>query len=417
MRKQFPGHYRPTTDEFRQLWDNAEFALDANVLLNLYRYSPTTRDEFLQVLKSLEKRVWVPFRAAEEFQQVRPREIASQAAQYDSFLKEFSTLRNRLSSDSTHPYVSSGLLERLKAVGKDVEEELSKQREDILSLLRNDSIRDQIDGAIGSRVGERSSSDIKSRLENEGPSRFKRQVPPGYKDAGKDERSKFGDLEIWFQILERARMTKRDQILITGDKKEDWWLTVAGSTISPRPELIEECRSYAGVNLHLYTPDSFLERAQHAMKAEVSASTVLEVREKSIAQEMAASEPASVEFLRAFTEQQRALEAFRSIGFNSDIANAGAAARDLQSQLSLGGEYRNALDAIRQSSEFLNFSRTLRELQPPVLNLPDLRAILSAQRNAIRSVTNTTSRRPRTENDGSPSPEDEDEPEPNEGND
>ena len=43
MRKTFPGYYRPTEAEFRRLWDKCIFVLDANVLLNLYRYSEETR--------------------------------------------------------------------------------------------------------------------------------------------------------------------------------------------------------------------------------------------------------------------------------------------------------------------------------------------------------------------------------------
>jgi hypothetical protein len=36
MRSVFVGHFRPTQDEFAQLWDECIFVIDANVLLNLY---------------------------------------------------------------------------------------------------------------------------------------------------------------------------------------------------------------------------------------------------------------------------------------------------------------------------------------------------------------------------------------------
>ena len=42
MRREFPGYYRPTSEEFKALWESAEFALDANVLLNVYGYSKPT---------------------------------------------------------------------------------------------------------------------------------------------------------------------------------------------------------------------------------------------------------------------------------------------------------------------------------------------------------------------------------------
>jgi hypothetical protein len=51
MRNAFPSYYRSSTDELKELWSDATFIFDANVLLDLHRYSKPTRDEFLSVLK------------------------------------------------------------------------------------------------------------------------------------------------------------------------------------------------------------------------------------------------------------------------------------------------------------------------------------------------------------------------------
>ena len=45
MKDSFPGYYRPTENEFAEMWESCLFVLDANVLLNLYRYSVDTREE------------------------------------------------------------------------------------------------------------------------------------------------------------------------------------------------------------------------------------------------------------------------------------------------------------------------------------------------------------------------------------
>ena len=34
MRNLFPGYYRPTDNELKELWEKATFIVDANVLLN-----------------------------------------------------------------------------------------------------------------------------------------------------------------------------------------------------------------------------------------------------------------------------------------------------------------------------------------------------------------------------------------------
>ena len=41
MRDLFPSYYRPTDEEFKELWEKCTFIFDANVLLNLYLYDLT----------------------------------------------------------------------------------------------------------------------------------------------------------------------------------------------------------------------------------------------------------------------------------------------------------------------------------------------------------------------------------------
>ena len=83
MKNIFPGYYRPTIKEFSNLWNSCLFVLDANVLLNLYRYSQETSDELIQILKQVSGRLWVPHQAAFEYQKNRLQIIASQIEEYD----------------------------------------------------------------------------------------------------------------------------------------------------------------------------------------------------------------------------------------------------------------------------------------------------------------------------------------------
>jgi hypothetical protein len=45
MKKLFPGFYQPIEKEFQSLWKNCIFILDANVLLNLYRYPSEAKND------------------------------------------------------------------------------------------------------------------------------------------------------------------------------------------------------------------------------------------------------------------------------------------------------------------------------------------------------------------------------------
>jgi hypothetical protein len=67
MRKGFSGYYRPDEKEFSVLWKKCLFILDANVLLNLYRYPKKARRDLVKVLTLVNDRLWIPHQAALEY--------------------------------------------------------------------------------------------------------------------------------------------------------------------------------------------------------------------------------------------------------------------------------------------------------------------------------------------------------------
>ena len=67
MKDLFPGHFKDSEKNLKQAWDTSIFVFDANILLNFYRYSDSTRNEFLRILQKIKSRVWLPHRAAEEY--------------------------------------------------------------------------------------------------------------------------------------------------------------------------------------------------------------------------------------------------------------------------------------------------------------------------------------------------------------
>ena len=69
------------------LWETAVFVFYANVLLNLYRYQSSTRDDLIKVLKKLSDRIWIPYHVGLEFGRNRLNVIAEQK-------KRFSEVRN-----------------------------------------------------------------------------------------------------------------------------------------------------------------------------------------------------------------------------------------------------------------------------------------------------------------------------------
>src|SRR5260221_13590828 len=95
MRAQFSGFYRPTEAEFRKLWKACNFALDANVLLNVYGYSEKTREEILSLLERLSGRICMPHQFALEYHQNRARAIMEQVKNYAKVEKVLADLNDQ----------------------------------------------------------------------------------------------------------------------------------------------------------------------------------------------------------------------------------------------------------------------------------------------------------------------------------
>jgi hypothetical protein len=71
-------------------------------------------------------------------------------------------------------------------------------------------------------------------------------------------------------------------LLVTADRKEDWWWREQGKTVGPHPELIREIQRCAGVELFwMYSSDQFMEHAKKYSAATVSNESVAEIKQVS----------------------------------------------------------------------------------------------------------------------------------------
>ncbi|MYM21927.1 hypothetical protein GTP46_04575 [Duganella sp. FT135W] len=71
MRTLFHGYYRPNDDALEELWRDACFIFDTNVVLEAYALPETAREEFLSVLEKISDRIWIPYQVALEFHRRR----------------------------------------------------------------------------------------------------------------------------------------------------------------------------------------------------------------------------------------------------------------------------------------------------------------------------------------------------------
>jgi hypothetical protein len=82
----FHGYRLPTQEELDSALQSALVIVDANVLLNLYRYNESTRDDLLVVLRGLGERLWVPHQDLRKFWRNRISVLAGLDANTDQAL-------------------------------------------------------------------------------------------------------------------------------------------------------------------------------------------------------------------------------------------------------------------------------------------------------------------------------------------
>ncbi|MBB1478175.1 MULTISPECIES: PIN domain-containing protein [unclassified Pseudoalteromonas] len=287
MKDLFPGHFKESQENLREVWDSCVFVFDANILLNLYRYSDATRNEFLSLLEKINDRVWLPHRAAEEYLNNRLSVIGQQEQSYDSTIKSINSLKSDLDNARQHPFVSAPTMRKVDSVFNSLCEELLRNKEFHTRRISNDEIKDSLSKIFENRVGEPFEKEKLEKLIIEGEERYRQKIPPGFKDGSKSKDSEvfsdkcreFGDLIVWKQVLEHSIEVDKGIVLVTDDKKEDWWEKFKGKTVGPRPELVKEFKDNAKNTFHMYQADRFLELARENLGEQVSPEIVEEIRE------------------------------------------------------------------------------------------------------------------------------------------
>jgi hypothetical protein len=275
MRDRFPGYYRPSDEEFKTLWDKALIVPDTNVLLTLYRLSEATRGKLIEIFELLQERVFIPYQVAYEFQNRRIDVIEDQ-------MKAYENVEEAIGGFAAE--IGKGMRQHPRLDKQDLERRVSEALEPVLQHLAEvraghpdpledddplgaDAIRDALEPLFSERIGE--PRDLE-QLTVEGRERYERKQPPGWADEKKPEPQRYGDLAIWFEILERAKQEGRAVILVTEERKADWWWVREGRSLGPRIELVEEMQEKADQRLYLYGVERFMEEASKALEIEFS---------------------------------------------------------------------------------------------------------------------------------------------------
>jgi hypothetical protein len=281
----FEGYRTPTAADYASALTEGVVVLDANVLLNLYRYTADARDDLLAVLARLGDRLWIPHQAVVEFWRNRetvlrdPRDTRRAANELAGLranaTRSLQTWANRVSLPTDRLTELRDAIERgfdvvIEAIDKSADETAVSAARDTGQDAVLTALEEIVDGRIGAPLDDESFS----KAVVEGLRRVDEREPPGYMDKRKDDEGAAGDYIIWEQVLLESAHRCCDVVFVTGDVKEDWWREEAGERRGPRMELVEEMRSRAGTRLFMLRPTQLLNYAREALEVTVREESV-----------------------------------------------------------------------------------------------------------------------------------------------
>ncbi|MCD0484999.1 PIN-like domain-containing protein [Streptacidiphilus sp. ASG 303] len=285
--------------------------LDTNVLLSLYEYTETSREEVLSALEQTAGRLWMPYQVGLEFVrgrrstlESRKKALASAATEVN---KKLMAARKAIveAKDIVCAQLDKYARAQQEITGLDalvadaeVDAHLDVYRHEFkrhLDMLKadhglalnstdaEDPILPRIAQLYGEGVGEQPTDDVlRRRLEEATAFRFPNKIPPGFSDVGKDTPLKSaGDFLLWEELIEHVGQLSpsgRRVLFVSNDTKEDWYEQRSGSSSSrPWPSLVDELKRRAQAGLRIETPPHFFGGIREFLDAELAEDTYAEI--------------------------------------------------------------------------------------------------------------------------------------------
>jgi len=264
-REQFPEAHSVLTwlcQPLTAIKDDAVILLDTNALLVPYA---TGKDSLAAIAKIYEtliasKRLTIPGQVAREFAVNRTNKMQELHQHLCKSINQGLQVKH-----AKYPlFEGLGIYDELMAAESELERALSKYRsavKELKSEVENWGWGDPVSKLYQklfdpTTIAEPILNDL--QLTQDIERRVQNKIPPGYKDASKDDGGA-GDIIIWNTILAVGAARKCNMIFVSADRKPDWWCQSGGEPLYPRFELIDEYRrASSGKTLQMTMFSNFL---------------------------------------------------------------------------------------------------------------------------------------------------------------
>jgi predicted nucleic acid-binding protein len=274
----------PSGDEIETALTEGVISLDTNILLNLYRYEDTARDEFLAVLRQMKNRLFVTDQVATEFWRNRESVLGDRDSEgrkaREALEKAQTSAQNAIGAwanrlgvdDEKRSSLLNSLAEAIAATTVEIGEVTAGSRHSFDT--NEDELLETIGQLVDGRVGVEAAADQQERDVSEGKRRAKERIPPGFADDDKDGDGIAGDYLVWRQSLRFAQSEGVDWLVfVSDDVKADWRRDEGASNPRARPELEREAWLDAGCRLLMLKSTALLRMAKGVLGLEVSEGT------------------------------------------------------------------------------------------------------------------------------------------------
>lgn len=289
MKNSFSEFYNLSQTEIDDLWSNGIFVVDANVLLDFYRFPKVTSDTLLEVLKKIKSnnQLWIPYQVGLEFHKHRNEIIEIESKEYHRLSTYFS---NKLLAEvesvfsencNIRPFINKEkYLSDIKRIGSKISKSIKRLEKKHPDYKKNDTILDSLTELFDdSCVGKEYPGTKLVEIYKEGNERYSKNIPPGFMDKDKPEPQKYGDLILWFQIIDKSKESKKPIVFITRDTKKDWWFfNNSGEKKGALRELVKEMRDRAGTKFLLYEISHFLDLASQEFSIKIDKKLTKEIK-------------------------------------------------------------------------------------------------------------------------------------------
>ena len=186
----------------------------------------------MNILNGFKERIWIPNQVAYEYQEERlgviPQELKPYEEIHNVLNENLKNLKNDLQRyKNRYSFVAfikhKSIIEPIEEATQRVQKDLKTAKLSHPDFLENDELLEKITKLLAGKVGEPYSEEDLEKIYEDAEKRFILKQTPGYKDVKKIVPERYGDVMLWFQLIDYAKSLKRPLIFVTDDEKEDWW--------------------------------------------------------------------------------------------------------------------------------------------------------------------------------------------------